>query len=54
MMPRIAPGEGGLKPHRLERHMASDDPNFETRAADNQSMNPGFELFIVSTRPIGA
>ncbi len=26
--------EAGLKPHRLERHMASDDPDFETKAAD--------------------
>ena len=24
----------GLKPHRLERYMASDDPEFETKAAD--------------------
>jgi transposase len=24
----------GLKPHRIERYMASDDPNFETKAAD--------------------
>jgi transposase len=24
----------GLKPHRLERYMASDDPDFETEAAD--------------------
>jgi transposase len=24
----------GLKPHRLERYMASDDPDFETKAAD--------------------
>jgi transposase len=24
----------GIKPHRLERHMASDDPDFETKAAD--------------------
>lgn len=24
----------GLKPHRIERHMASRDPNFETKAAD--------------------
>ncbi len=24
----------GLKPHRLERYMASDDPNFEHKAAD--------------------
>jgi transposase len=24
----------GLKPHRLERYMASDDPNFERKAAD--------------------
>jgi transposase len=24
----------GLKPHRLERHMASDDPDFERKAAD--------------------
>ena len=24
----------GLKPHRLERYMASDDPQFETKAAD--------------------
>jgi transposase len=26
--------EAGLKPHRLERYMASDDPNFESKAAD--------------------
>jgi transposase len=24
----------GVRPHRLERYMASDDPNFETKAAD--------------------
>ncbi|MDR4483515.1 MAG: hypothetical protein R3B95_09885 [Nitrospirales bacterium] len=24
----------GLKPHRLERYMASDDPEFERKAAD--------------------
>lgn len=23
----------GLKPHRLERYMASDDPDFERKAA---------------------
>src|SRR6266478_1526651 len=26
--------EAGLKPHRLERYMASDDPDFEVKAAD--------------------
>src|SRR3984957_14470209 len=26
--------EGGLQPHRLERYMASDDPDFETKPAD--------------------
>jgi transposase len=26
--------EAGLKPHRLERYMASDDPQFESKAAD--------------------
>src|SRR6202521_5726328 len=26
--------EAGLKPHQLERYMASDDPEFETKAAD--------------------
>src|SRR5215469_13758998 len=26
--------EAGMKPHRLERYMASDDPEFETKAAD--------------------
>jgi transposase len=26
--------EAGLKPHRLERYMASDDPDFENKAAD--------------------
>jgi len=26
--------QAGLKPHRLERYMASDDPDFETKAAD--------------------
>lgn len=24
----------GLKPHRLERYLASNDPDFETKAAD--------------------
>lgn len=26
--------KAGLKPHRLERYLASDDPDFETKAAD--------------------
>jgi DNA-binding LacI/PurR family transcriptional regulator len=26
--------EAGLKPHRLEHYMASNDPDFETKAAD--------------------
>ena len=26
--------EAGIKPHRLERYMASDDPEFESKAAD--------------------
>lgn len=26
--------QAGVKPHRLERYMASDDPEFETKAAD--------------------
>ena len=26
--------EAGMKPHRLERYMASDDPDFESKAAD--------------------
>jgi hypothetical protein len=26
--------EAGLKPHRLQRYMASDDPEFEAKAAD--------------------
>lgn len=26
--------EAGLQPHRLERYMASDDPDFESKAAD--------------------
>jgi hypothetical protein len=26
--------EAGLKPHRLERYMASDDPEFEAQASD--------------------
>ena len=26
--------KAGLKPHRLERYMASNDPDFETQAAD--------------------
>jgi transposase len=26
--------EAGLKPHRMERYMASDDPDFETKVAD--------------------
>ena len=25
----------GLKPHRLERYIASDDPDFERKVADN-------------------
>ena len=34
--------EAGLKPHRLERYMASDDPDFESKAADiiGLYMNP--------------
>jgi transposase len=34
--------EAGLKPHRLERYMASNDPEFETKAADiiGLYMNP--------------
>lgn len=27
-------GKAGVKPHRLERYMASDDPDFEAKAAD--------------------
>ncbi len=27
-------GRAGLKPHRLERYLASDDPDFESKAAD--------------------
>jgi hypothetical protein len=32
----------GLKPHRLDRYMASNDPNFEAKAADiiGVYMNP--------------
>jgi len=26
--------EAGLKPHRLERYLASNDPDFERKAAD--------------------
>ena len=26
--------EASLKPHRLERYLASDDPEFESKAAD--------------------
>ena len=26
--------KAGLQPHRLRRYMASDDPDFETKAAD--------------------
>ena len=26
--------EAGVKPHRMERYMASNDPDFETKAAD--------------------
>jgi transposase len=34
--------QSGLKPHRLERYMASDDPDFESKAADiiGLYMNP--------------
>jgi hypothetical protein len=28
------PPEAGLKPHRIERYLASDDPDFESKAAD--------------------
>src|SRR5437879_3540028 len=31
---RILSAKAGLKPHRLERYMASDDPEFEVKAAD--------------------
>jgi DNA-binding LacI/PurR family transcriptional regulator len=26
--------EAGLKPHRIEHYLASDDPDFESKAAD--------------------
>ena len=32
--------EAGLKPHRLERYMASDDPEFDTKAADILGLYP--------------
>ena len=44
--------EAGLKPHRLERYMASDDPEFESKAADILGLylnGSGFALDINGT-----
>jgi len=43
----------GLKPHRLERYMASDDPDFEKKAADVIGLYvnpPEHAAVFVSTR----
>jgi hypothetical protein len=45
--------EAGLKPHRLERYMASDDPDFESKAADIIGLYikpPSMRRCSVSTR----
>ena len=33
-MCRMRGRRAGLQPHRFERYMQSDDPDFETKAAD--------------------
>src|ERR1039458_6576260 len=46
----------GLQPHRLRHHMVSDDPDFETKAADNVRPSRitavGCSCFCASTRSI--
>ena len=41
--------EAGLKPHRLERYMAGDDPDFESKAADiiGLYLNPSRHAAVV-------
>lgn len=45
----------GVRPHRLERHMISNDPNFETKAADviGLYLNPPAHaaVFCVDEKP---
>jgi transposase len=43
----------GLKPHRLKRYMASDDPDFETKAADiiGLYLNPPEHVAAFTARP---
>ena len=44
--------EAGLEPHRLERYIASDDPEFETKAADILGL---YNICIrLNTRPCSA
>ena len=42
----------GLKPHRLERHLASDDPDFERKSADVIALyvNPPQHAAVCLTR----
>jgi transposase len=39
--------EAGLKPHRIERYLASDDPDFESKAADIIERTPAREVHII-------
>ena len=41
----------GLKPHRLERYMASDDPDFETKAADVIGLYLEGEQVLAGAKP---
>ena len=47
--------EAGLKPHRLERYLASDDPEFESKAADilAKKYHPQLGLFLFRRVTVG-
>src|SRR3954447_20563996 len=46
-------GRAGLQPHRFERYMQSDDPDFETKAADVIALSLHADVLVVA-QPSGA
>jgi hypothetical protein len=38
--------KGGLQPHRLRRYLASQDPDFETKAADIIGSTQETEIYV--------
>ena len=40
----------GVRPHRLDTHMVSNDPDFETKAADGLYLNPPAHVAVITSR----